>query len=391
MGLTEKYIIRTSDRIQFKKCRRAWDIGSKIRQNLEPIKVRTPLEFGTAFHAAMEVYYDPDTWSWLKDDRAVVVRELARKAFHDTCTEQFRMHEKTFPDGTLPDELRDEFKERRALGDGMLDYFFTWAETRDRLTPLHREIEFEVPILFPHWLAPWTLVELERRGFSDIDGYLYYKGKPVVYQGRIDLIAQDDQGKIWIVDHKTAANLQPTTEFLELDEQMGSYAWAAEIMLGIDIWGVLYSEHRKAYPQPPKILERPYRSRWISTNKQQATTVEMFMEALEETGESPDLYEDYLHYLREEGLQYIRREWVHRSPVELENLGRQISLEAIEMLSEPFIYPSPDKFSCKWCDHRTLCLAMNDGSDIEWIKSHHYYNRQELKQAQTQTEEKNGI
>lgn len=366
-------IIRTSDRIQFKRCRRAWDIGSKIRQNLEPVVSRPALEFGSAFHAALEVYYNPATWSWIQDDRRIVVQELARKAAHDSLQKQFNMIAKFRGDGADLTDLREQFQEHHDLANGMLNYFIKWAGPNDELTPVYVEIEFNIPIVWPP--------EVEYPGIRDVhfgvnhEGYLTYNGEVVYYQGRIDMIAQDREGRYWIVDHKTAARLTDTTEFLELDEQMKSYAWAARLVLGIDIKGVVYSEHVKGYPQPPQELTRPYKGRWLSTNKQQDTSLELFLEALKVTGEAPELYADYIYFLQQEGRQYIRRTPVNFSVTELDNLGRQIAFEAVDMLGDPFTYPSPDKFSCKWCDHRTLCLAMNDGSDTEYIKQTYYVSR----------------
>jgi len=39
--MTWAYIISSADRQLFKRCRRAWDLGSQLRQNYEPLKPAT--------------------------------------------------------------------------------------------------------------------------------------------------------------------------------------------------------------------------------------------------------------------------------------------------------------------------------------------------------------
>ena len=58
--MPDKLIVRTSDRGTFRRCRELWNFTSKIRENWEYVPGVEALDFGTAIHAALEVYYDPD-------------------------------------------------------------------------------------------------------------------------------------------------------------------------------------------------------------------------------------------------------------------------------------------------------------------------------------------
>src|SRR5947209_3560583 len=80
---SNKLIIRTSDRAYFKRCRQLWDFTSKIRMNYEPLVQPRPLEFGTAIHRGLEVYYNPETWDWDWE----VKQGLCLKAFADAIEE----------------------------------------------------------------------------------------------------------------------------------------------------------------------------------------------------------------------------------------------------------------------------------------------------------------
>ena len=334
--MTDRYIIRTSERLAFKRCRRQWDYSSDNRQGLEPIRNAVALNFGTAVHAAMAVYYDPKTWG---DD----VRVETITAFDLSILSM---------KGDVPD---DKYQELKDLGRGMLKYYFMWAPRYDRGQPILVEQEFEVPIPDPY-------------GLSD---QLYWEGIPVFYQGRFDKLEVDD-GEYWLDDYKTCVSFCDP-EILELDEQCKSYAWAAQLQLGIPIVGIKYTELRKSVPHPPKELVRG----GLSVAKNQLTTFELFVATARRLGYPLEPYLDYLDFLKESPKQFVRRSRNHYSQKELENQGIQIGLEAIDMLNDPSIYPSPNRMECQRCAFRTPCLAENDGSDVEWILNDSYQKRKE--------------
>jgi hypothetical protein len=335
-------IIRTSDRGAFKRCRRSWDLGSKIRQNLV-IKgpVPKPLDFGTAIHRGMESWYNPMQWEWDRELR----KSLSVAAFLECQREQKARYLAEMPD--MDEELRKDFNERTELGTGMLYHYFHWSANMDQFTPKMVEIEFEVPI-------------------PGLEG-TYAEG--AVYQGRVDALMEDLKGRYWIWDHKTTARMDPTAH-LELDEQCGSYAWALQLMLGIPIEGVVYNELYKGVPGPPTVLKNGN----FSKSKSQDTSYELYFQALMERFEYiPDEYADILETFRLKGNEYFRRTQVHRSPEELRTQGERIRLEALDMLDPNIrIYPNPTKFNCQNCMFRTPCIAMNDGSDVKWILAENY-------------------
>ena len=76
------YRIHASDRMTFKHCRRAWDLGSRNRQNFEPIPQQGAVDLNRAIRDALAVYYFPGMWEW---NRAIVqplVHQALEKAVH---------------------------------------------------------------------------------------------------------------------------------------------------------------------------------------------------------------------------------------------------------------------------------------------------------------------
>ncbi len=364
-------IIRTSDRLSFKGCRRAWDYGSKIRQDLEPAgAVPKPLEFGTAIHAALEVWYHPDTWG--RDREVIELAALQR--FLDVQEDQKRRYLEAQGQETLEEAMAEDYKERLTLGSGMLGHYFDYSKRKDtRFKPVAVELEFEVPIFYEgDTPGPLTVHEGRLRTFD---------GEFVVYQGRIDMLVQDADGLYWIWDHKTTARMEEDTSFLELDEQCGSYGWALQHMLKIPIAGIVYNQLYKGFPQPPKKNANQRKGLWYSVNKMQDTSYDLYLATVQEgdpLGYAGGGYDDILNYLKNEGKQFFRRIQVHRNQKEYESLGRQIADEAIDMLDDPRIYPNPGKWRCGWCAFRGPCLAQNEQSDVQYLIKNFYRKRERV-------------
>jgi PD-(D/E)XK nuclease superfamily len=340
--------IHTSDRLSYKKCRRRWNWVSKIRHNLRPIQRAMALEFGTAIHAAQEVFYNPETWFLRGTPQWEVVEQAALRAFRQSMIELKEAYLRKTKQEALYDEAKEEWETHFELGQKMLIHYFKWSEGRDNFTPVATELDFVV--------------------------YLFdYEGRPVYYRGRIDLLAMDDDGNYWIWDHKTLARWMDI-DHLDFDEQLGSYNWAVSKMLGIHVVGNIYNELWKAVPSFPRLLDKKSKGRALSTAKDQPTTYEAMLAAIDAFGENKALYEDYLSWLRAEGPQFFRRTQFHRNKAELEDIHQRIMVEAREMVSIPEsdCYPNPDRFKCAWCAFRTPCLAYNDGSDVNWFLKMNY-------------------
>ncbi|TXH55542.1 MAG: hypothetical protein E6Q97_08610 [Desulfurellales bacterium] len=348
----DKHIIRTSDRGTFRRCRQLWNFTSKMRMNLEYVPGIEPLNFGIAYHEAMEVYYDPILWD---EDTNGALRIPAAEASFMASMNSWKKNQKA--SNSWNDQTAERWDELVKMGLGMMRHYWSWAKEADKhYRPVKTEIEFEVPIPVPDGM-------ILPRGFQSIEGHLYYMAKPVVYQGRIDVIVQDLRtDRLWIMDHKTAAQFGESLAHLDLDPQCGSYAWAASKMLGLDIAGVIYSEHRKKVPKQPEVLK----SGALSKNKAQSTTAEIYKQAVLDAGLYLPDYEDFIEVLRNEGQQYFRRTHVNRNGAELDSVEANILYEAIDMLNEPYIYPSPSMWNCRGCAFATPCLADQDGSGAAW-------------------------
>ena len=338
--MCEELHIHTSDRIAFKRCRRRWDFRSPLRRHLEPSPSQEilPLWFGTGIHFALEDFYGYNRFG----DPG-----LALEAY----LECFR-----------PEDLPEGAIEEVSLGMSMLDYYMHWKVNRDTYKTLHVDGVPQVEVDF----------RLELAELSEITG------KRVVYQGTFDRIVVDMYGRYWIMEYKTAKSID--TNKLATDPQVRAYVWAAEQWYDMPFEGVLYLQMAKDAPRPPTILVNG----GVSVNKAQKTTHSLARAAmlgLHPDGKFPSKYVEFLNFLAEqetpEGNRFIRLDEVYVNQYTKEQTYNQIIAEGKEMLNPDIaIYPNPTR-DCMWdCkEMRTVCIAMDEGSDWEYLLNQYFKPR----------------
>lgn len=416
--------VHTSERKSFRGCRRRW--GWVFLDFYYPRTTAKPLEFGVAFHNAMEVLYDPNTWDF--PDRQVVVN-AAIQAFVETCEKQKKKFLEEANENYLTNvEVEEDYNERVELGKGMLNYYAKEVAPKydEGWTPLRVEVEFIVPIQNPDAQDEYLFCTCNRcrvtqtqhlesdpdlrnalGGDVQIDfrqspttrlwsmrvggesaPWQDWEGLVVCLAGRIDMLAKDPHGNIWIVDWKTAARLargdasgQDRDEFLDLDDQIGSYVMALRRKLGIDVRGFVYVELKKAFPQAPVRNRQARLGRMFSVNQQQAVDYDTYKATVsveDKEAYEAGLYDDFLDFLKGEGQQFHGRYQIAKLDEELEEIERNLFWEASEMCDPNLrLYPNAGRFNCATCAFRQPCLEKNRQGDYHWILDTLYDRRKQ--------------
>jgi hypothetical protein len=408
LPLADVHEVHNSERMSFRGCRRRWNWVFQERW-YPPITAK-PLEFGVAFHKAMEEYYNPETWEWDHDLNALA----AIGAFKEACEQQRRKYIdylRASGQEAMQEEAETDYNERVELGLGMLKYFFERVAPKEDqgITPIRAEIAFSVPVLDPKFYedltdskSPWDDLVHTMSNDAALDFYQlrcnsplcatrHKPNAPVVFAGRFDLLLEDEYSDLWILDWKTAARLATEARegFLQVDNAITAYCWAMFAM-GARMRGFLYHEQKKTFPQPPTRNTRPYMGKMYSCNKQQSTSVEIFTQTVKEgdaAAYEAGLYNEFIDYLKaveaEPGGGYYARFQVHRSHAQLLNAGKNLSLETLDMIDTPRIYPQPGRFSCDSCAFRQPCIGQDCNEDYLYTlasmfeKRDHYWTREE--------------
>lgn len=326
------YVERTSDRVSYRKCRRKWDLSSGSRQNLTQPEPILPFWTGTGFHFALEDYHAYNNYDKASD---------AFNAYAEAC----RITNPEMPLG---------WQEDQEMAVAMLDYYTDkWLEGRD---PIETFVLDGVPQVevFGKLKLPW---EPGRYGYDEVH-----------YRFTFDRIGIDEFDRLWIVEYKTAKKVE--YRHLSTDQQTTSYCWLAQQWYDRPIAGVIYQQHRKIIPSPPKILATGR----ISLNKSQVTSHRLYRESLLNLYGSPDKfpeeYKEFLWYLSDTETEhrdpFVQRDIVERNPEQLEADGIHLMWEIEEKLNPDLkIFPNSQR-DCGYCQFETTCVSMDDGSDWEF-------------------------
>jgi hypothetical protein len=371
-----------------------------------PTITAKPLEFGIAYHVACEYWYDPDFWG---NDREIRMVETLL-VFKRECENQLKEFKQGVAAGKIQqydtdEEIERDYKERIELGQGMLREMFKQSSELDHetYTPIGVEVKFEVPITDEDGQTIWcncnrcwkkwraynkSLGEGHAEHLDALEavhGRDKWKGLPVTFGGRIDMLAIDIYGRYWIFDWKTAARLSTgdpgsPDDYLWFDDQITGYCWALWT-LGMDVAGFVYHEQKKAMAEEPEPLKRPYRGALYSQNRQKTYDYGVYKTTVSENdpqGYAAGLYDEYIQFLEENNV-FFKRHTITRNESELQAAGLAISYEAEEITNPKLrIYKSSGRFSCGRCGFKEPCLAKDRGEDYLYTLESLFDKRQKL-------------
>ncbi|AVJ51025.1 exonuclease [Microbacterium phage Pikmin] len=223
-----KYVLTQSMVSSFVECPR--ETYYSIILGLRPRLESKPLTRGTWVHSLLEERANGGDWR-------AKHQEILEKARFDQFEEEV-------------DELAEE------CYNILLSY--EWVYRNENLTPIIAELTVERPM---------------------------FNGK-ALYRGRIDLIVQDENGDVWLLDHKTHATL-PDWRYRELAFQNFSYLWACQkapqyLALGLpQPKGFIYDYCRTNAIKKPSLTQKGFQSK---TLKPGGTTLPVYKEWLRENG-----------------------------------------------------------------------------------------------------------
>src|SRR6266540_2921680 len=140
--MTWAYVLRPREMATYRRCRRAWDLGARIRRNYVPRLPSRVFDFDKAIHDALAIYYFPAMDDW---DRSIVA-PLAIKGCLRSLDEERTRYETL---AALTPEQESVYEDVVERGRGMLDAYFTWAAPLDNFASIFSDQEFWAPIPDP--------------------------------------------------------------------------------------------------------------------------------------------------------------------------------------------------------------------------------------------------
>lgn len=342
-------VIRTSDRIAFKSCRRKWSWSSHLKGNWGPKHLAQPLWFGSAIHFALEDFHGHKKFDKCSD------------AFRAYCVASSKQYSRDLP---------NEANEMLELGTAMMDYYEDyWLKQPGR--QMHPTFWYTDPNGLK---VPGTEMNFEIEVPLDenpkLAEYCKYHGADcILYRGTLDKVSIDEYGRLWVDEYKTAKRAEHM--HYETDPQCTTYVWAlSHIFPEYEVAGVTYVQFVKDKPKPPPILS----SGTISTAKNLVTSSPLYRRALERmygsVEKSPERNQKFLIDLytkeTENRDRYIVRTDVTRNAIQLQAEAQKILLELEDMLRPDLaLYPAPTRDCSRMCSFLAPCVAIDAGQDFD--------------------------
>jgi hypothetical protein len=383
-------VVTQSDRQSFLRCRRQWDLGARMRRDLEPAAPAVVPDLAGALHAALAVYYFPGMWDW---DRAVTI-PLVLQGFDREIS---RQRERGVPSGPEP-----AWPRLLEAGHRVLERYFAWAPQVDRFSPVLIESDFDVQVPDPARTGA---------GLTGPDR------EAVRFRGRIDMLAVDEHDAYWLVRHEfLSAGWRPTgelpggwppTEESTADAAALTAAWAWEQFYpGLAIAGTIHNEvllpsaGEAAEPgaaSPPEVVasqsgpgwsrrwSRQFRGRGQRPASppepagQSAGSVRPLVRQHEPSGGGRSIPQHRRLYARASEpadaapVEQVtsggfRRTWVRHSPAAIAEAGLRLGADTAAMLTAgAAAEPNPSDANCRPCAFLPPCLAMRAGRDSEFL------------------------
>lgn len=323
--MSVNYVARPWESRLFRRCRRAWDLGARERQDYEPIEPAQVFSVSEAIHDALDVYYFPGMWDW---NRAIV-RPLAVAGFEKSMRRQRDGYARSLE---LSAEQVQDWEQHLELGTGILQRYFDWAQDVDRFTTIGVRSQFDIS-------TPDS---------ADPDrGLITPEGRPMQYRVRIDLSVIDDHDRYWLVEHRIVAGSQwPELDELRLDEQALTRSWAWQLAFLAKLEGTIYNEIRLTEPG--------------------AERSKVKVRAIPGPG----------GITTQRSTESFRRTHLPRTELEIARHGTAMALEMQDMIDPSVrVYPNLSWDNCAGCAYRSPCLAMTQGADEHEILETSYRKR----------------
>lgn len=194
---------------------------------------------------------------------------------------------------------------------------------------------------------------------------LVLNGKRVIFKGRGDLLASDEAGDLWFVDHKSAGTIPQPTSYHGMDPQLILYPWAFKVQHGLDVRGVIYNYIRSKAPSEPQLLKSGGLSR-----RRVSTDYPTLITFLKRNNFDPADFVDVLKPLYKRS-DFLRR---YRLPRE-DYVTKEILLDALSVVkraNEAKRFTRSITRDCQMCPYHDLCRSELNGFDTTIMRKKYF-------------------
>jgi PD-(D/E)XK nuclease superfamily len=315
-------VINQSQLKSWRRCQKEWEYRYKL--SLVPKEKARPLFLGSWVHACLETHYRDGDW---------------KIGFNQYLTQY----------NALFQEERDALDRGRG------------KTVRERLPSIVKRI-------MRSYLWYYRNDGMKAK---KIEETFAVKLNNITVKGRIDVVWEDEDGNLWMVDHKTASSIPPATAFHAMDPQLQLYPWAAKKAWGLELAGVIWNYVKSKPPTIPTLN----RDGSISRRKI-VTDYPTAVKFLRDAGLDPKDFTDYLRPLASRS-DFLRRYKLPREEHVIKRILQETLITGREINLDRVIYPRTITKDCVRCAYMPLCKADLEGGDTAFLIKRGYQIEEE--------------
>ncbi len=198
--------------------------------------------------------------------------------------------------------------------------------------------------------------------------------------GYWDAIVRDQDGHLWLMEHKFPQKRFRTEDSLDLDGQIGTYQYAAH-RLGYPIVGTIYNQILGRLPVIPKLNKDGSASKAVVY-----TDWKTYSDFVAKQGLDLCKYAEMKGKL--DDFEFFQRHHIYRPLIETRLFARDMERRIWDMQrSKKHIYRSESFITCGMCSYRELCLESMKGGDIQYIVENQFEPKISRKEERLNGEE----
>jgi hypothetical protein len=309
----------------------------KYVQGLVPKQRQRPLFLGSWVHAALESYYKQGDWKIGYKEYLDQYNKLMKE-------EQDLLNRRS--KGTLPELVVSIIKS------------YLWYYREESWKILAVEEKFKVTVTFG--------------------------GLKFTIKGIIDLVIEDENGDIWVIDHKTASAIPDPTSFHAMDPQLMIYPWATKQVLDLEPRGIIYNYIQSKAPTVPQLLKNG----GISKRKVR-TDYPTLVRFLKASGQDLADWVGVLRPLKRRS-PFLRRYKLPREPQVTKEILRDVLTVATHIAQDKHRSRTITRDCARMCSFHDLCRNELNGMDTTLQRQVQFTLREEEESKWIEPEDEGG-
>lgn len=317
--MTEDFVISNSQAKTWRRCPNQWRY--KYGMKLIPKAKKVQLERGGWIHDCLMHHYDGEDWR--------------------------------IPHQEYVDEYNKQFE-----------------ETREEWGPLPEEVERIMKSYLRHYRdedANHHTIDSEMDEIITLPNGLKFRFI-------IDRIYEDQQGGLWLQDHKTLKNFYGD-DFMVLDAQLTRYFWCAIKMGYTPLRGIEFNMIRTKPPTLPKLTTK---TGMLERRMNIDCDYWNYLAEIKKHGFDIKPYMKVLRHLRVQEDKFFKRTQLPQDPHMMKTMMKELveTAQDIESGKRRKAFPRTPLKSCQWdCDYKSICVGELQGADIKSIIKHGYVKK----------------